>query len=622
MKQYLKLFLIIVSLFILLVSASYSLAQSYWLSNFHFMNTVPVDAKYFKYDIQPWTEEEKTIVIQQLTMVQKYGPGLIQRVIAYGPIQVYRVSNNTVRTPQIRIVALAHPRHRYMIFSDQYFEYYKTGSKYRWFTFWAIAHELTHLADPGDKISLSKDWNQLMGWRIRAYRNAIEGQKISKSQEMKLIQKYGLITSYASKDLNEALAEYTAAVLTDRIPAFNLHYIKIPSDIRMFIKKNLLLLPFKPNRSDQLFLRANRYFIQEKYQEGIQLLTQAIAIDPSFIAAYYTRGKAWMVLEKYQNAYSDLKKSLELNPDTNFLTNRIYYSMALVNFYQKLYPQTIIYLKQAISVDSTDGFSYYYLGMVYRNMNRADLAINSFKRAIYYLPKYVPLRKYSFYYVALFITEKNQYRYAVNVLSEAVKEYPRFGAAYYLLGLNWYYLKNDRKAMSELQKALRFTTDEDQVRPFIYYYIAKIYHDHNQYQDAIENYKKTLVLNPHMGIAYFQLGGIYYMYKKNYQQSISAYKKAIRYLPKKNYFRKVAFLQIGLIYFIAGDLNNGLIAYNAAIQQYPAFALAYVYRGLVYTSLGQYALAVKDLQYAFVLDPSLKIKYGHYLRQAQEKLNF
>lgn len=617
MKQSIKLYLLIVSLFILVLPAP-SLAQTYWLSHFHFLNELPSDVKHFKYNVQPWTEQEKAIVIHQLAMIQKYGPGLMQRAIAYGPIQVYRVADSTVRTQQVRIVALAHPRHRYMVFSDRYFEYYKKGSNARWFTFWATAHELTHIVDLGDKISLSKRWNQLMGWRIKAYNTALKNQKMNKQQKMKLVKKYGLITSYAAKDLNEALAEYTAAVLTDRIPAFNLRYVKVPSDIRSFINKNLLALPFKPNQSDRLFLQAYQAFEQQKIIAGVNLLTQAIALDPKFITAYYSRAKAWMVLENYNRAYSDLKKALELNPGVNFLTNRIFYSMALLNYYKKLYPQTITCLKQALDVDSKDGFSYYYLGRVYRDMGKSDLAKGNFKRAVHYLPKYVPIRKYSFYYIALLSMGQKDYREAIHVLSEAIKEYPNYGEAYYLRGLNWYYLENDRKAMSEFRHALQFTNDKDKVRPLIYYYMAKIYQTRDQYKKAIEGYQKSLKLNPRLGIAYFQLGNIYYMHNKNYQQAITVYQKAIQHLPKRSYFRQSAFLQIGLIHFIAGNYNDAINVFNKTIQEYPSFALAYVYRGLAYKTTGKYALAVKDFQYAFILSPKLKAKYGHYLQKMQQ----
>jgi len=618
MKQSIKLYLLIVSLFILVLPAP-SLAQTYWLSHFHFLNELPADVKHFKYNVQPWTEQEKAIVIQQLSMIQKYGPGLMQRATAYGPIQVYRVADSTVRTQQIRIVALAHPRHRYMVFSDRYFEYYKKGSNAKWFTFWATAHELVHIADLSDKISLSKRWNQLMGWRIKSYKKALKNRNISKEQKMKLVKKYGLITSYAAKDLNEALAEYTAAVLTDRIPAFNLRYVKVPADIRSFINKNLLAMPFKRNKSDQLFLKAYSAFEQKKIHEGINLLTRAIKLDPNFITAYYSRAKAWIALEKYNNAYLDLQKALELNPGINFLTNRIYYSMALLNYYQKLYPQTINYLKEALSVDSSDGFSYYYLGKVYRDTGKIDLAIGSFKRAVHYLPKYIPIRKNSFYYIALLNMSQKNYHQAINILSEAIKEYPNYGEAYYLRGLNWYYLEKDNKAMSEFHAALRLTSDKDKVRPLIYYYIAKIYQERDQYKKAIDGYQKTLKLNPRMGIAYFQLGSIYYMHKKNYQQAINAYQKAIQNLSKRSYFRQSAFLQIGLIYFIAGNHNEAINAFNKTIREYPSFALAYVYRGLVYSTTGKYAFAVKDFQRAFTLNPKLKAKYGHYLRKAQEK---
>lgn len=621
MKRYYKRVWAVLLLFILTLPASYVFAQSSWVPYFHFKDKAPSDVAHFQYEIKPWTDQEKNIVIQQLTIVQRYAPGFMMRAIVYGPIQVYRVADNNVRTAQIRIIALAHPRNRYMVFSDRYFQYYRKGEKTRWFVFWTTVHELVHIVDLGDKRALSKQWNDLLGWRIRGYNNAIFGNKLNIKQKRQLMKKYGLITSYAAKDVNEALAEYTAAVLMERVPTFKLRDTrKIPVAIKTYIDHAVLSSNYKPDAANILFLQAYRYMYQRNYQQGIKLLTKAIARDPNFIAAYYARGKAWMSLGKYQNAYSDFKKALELNPGVNFLTVRIYYSLGLANYYQKLYPQAVAHFKRALALDPKDGFAYFYLARVYRDTNKLGLAITNFNKAVHYLPKYITFRKYSYYYIATQKIRQRDYQGAVKVLSQTIREYPRYAAAYYVRGLSWYNLKRDNYAMHDFKNALKHSKPKDSLRQYIYYYMGKIFQERKEYQQAINSYAKVLQINSRSGIAYYQLGYLYYKHNNNYQKSIATYRQAIKFLPKKSYYRKRSFLQIGLLYFTAKDVDNAINAYTLAIQHYPSYALAYLYRGIVYDTQRDYAKAIKDYEYAFVLDPKLKEKYGSHLQKAKEKL--
>ena len=55
---------------------------------------------------------------------------------------------------------------------------------------------------------------------------------------------------------------------------------------------------------------------QEKYDEAITFLDEAIEVNPHFAKAYAERGRAKNLKGDKAGAFEDLKKSLELNPDS------------------------------------------------------------------------------------------------------------------------------------------------------------------------------------------------------------------------------------------------------------------------------------------------------------------
>lgn len=68
--------------------------------------------------------------------------------------------------------------------------------------------------------------------------------------------------------------------------------------------------------------------------------------------------------------------------------------------------------------------------------------------------------------------------------------------------------------------------------------------------------------------------------------------------------RAHAYSQIGRIYLNAGRINEALAALNNAISVDPKYAVTYLYRGLAYSTAGEYAAALDDFRRVLALDPS------------------
>jgi len=134
---------------------------------------------------------------------------------------------------------------------------------------------------------------------------------------------------------------------------------------------------------------------------------------------------------------------------------------------------------------------------------------------------------------------------------------------------------------------------------------ANQHHHKEEFDQAIEKYKKALELNPAYYQAYLNIGNAY-MRQKKYNDALNACNKAIKINPKYS----EAFLNRGLTYLRLNNYDAALKDYNKAIEINPNYHLAYLYRGQYYYKHSDYHTALKDYDKAIELNPD---NYHAYL---------
>ena len=71
-----------------------------------------------------------------------------------------------------------------------------------------------------------------------------------------------------------------------------------------------------PNvRKQKYFESGERYYAKEKYREAIIQYRNAVEVDPNFGSAHYQLSQAYLKLQDMQHAYTELSRTLELQPD-------------------------------------------------------------------------------------------------------------------------------------------------------------------------------------------------------------------------------------------------------------------------------------------------------------------
>ena len=117
-----------------------------------------------------------------------------------------------------------------------------------------------------------------------------------------------------------------------------------------------------------------------------------------------------------------------------------------------------------------------------------------------------------------------------------------------------------------------------------------------EYDCAIENFTKAIVLKPNDANVYNHRGVVYY-YKGDYDHAIEDFTKTIELNPNN----VETYLHRGLAYQSKGDYDRAIKDYTKAIELNPNYAQAYYNRGIAYGVKGDYDRAIEDYTKAMAL---------------------
>jgi len=136
--------------------------------------------------------------------------------------------------------------------------------------------------------------------------------------------------------------------------------------------------------------------------------------------------------------------------------------------------------------------------------------------------------------------------------------------------------------------------------------------NNGEYEMALEDYKKSIILNSLHTKSYYNIG-IVYSKNERPDSAITYYNKAIA--QRKDYID--AYLNRGVAYVSLEEYDKAISDYNFVINLRSDDEMAYSNRGIAYSELGRYNEAISDFSRAIELNPQRAQTY--YLRG---KVNF
>jgi tetratricopeptide (TPR) repeat protein len=173
--------------------------------------------------------------------------------------------------------------------------------------------------------------------------------------------------------------------------------------------------------------------IQGNYNQGLQLYTQAIEIDPSSALAYEGRGNAYFSLELYSQAIDDYTRALEIGS----VNSQIYANRGLA--YQYLGEDDLAFsdLDEAIKLSPYNVFAYMGRAIAYMAQGNHEDAITDLNQAILLDPDYAMfyfLRGVSLYYATKYAEALTDFNQAIELEAENADFYSWRGLSHIMVG--------------------------------------------------------------------------------------------------------------------------------------------------------------------------------------------
>jgi tetratricopeptide (TPR) repeat protein len=126
------------------------------------------------------------------------------------------------------------------------------------------------------------------------------------------------------------------------------------------------------------------YHSLRRYDEAIQALQKAAALNPGQITtseflgkAFLAKGAAALAGKQYGQALDSLRKAKDFNPKDGY----IYYNMAEALLFQKNYPEAEKALNQALDLLPRNADVLVRLGLIYEKQRKWDQALNAYQKA-------------------------------------------------------------------------------------------------------------------------------------------------------------------------------------------------------------------------------------------------
>lgn len=304
--------------------------------------------------------------------------------------------------------------------------------------------------------------------------------------------------------------------------------------------------------------------------------------------------------------FADLKNQLEQLgekvPQLKALNERVAQDSATAEVYytrgqllsQLNAPElAVLDLSRAIRLDSSQANYYIATANIYFSGNHSDRAVQLLEQAKALMPSeanvLTQLGQYYFYL--------QQYDKAVENLSASIAQNPNNSQANFWLAMTYRDQKQPQKAIDALEKTVGINPDSYNAQMIL----AQLYSDEKN-PKSITHYDKAITLDTLKVEAYYGKA-MFYQITGQYDAALTAYKQLL--LRDSQYTD--AFYNIGYIFFhYKKQYDKAYTNFDIAIKTSPANAPAYFMRGQCAEKMGKKKEALHDYDKALTFDPELQ----------------
>jgi tetratricopeptide (TPR) repeat protein len=319
-----------------------------------------------------------------------------------------------------------------------------------------------------------------------------------------------------------------------------------------------VILKHDPRHFDSLNLLGAIAAQTGKYQAAVDLIGEAISINPNVASAYNNRGNALLDLKRLDEALANYDKALALKPD---------YAEAHCN-----------------------------RGSALLDLNRLDEALASCNKALDLNPNYAE----GYNNRGNVLLNLKRFNEALACYDKALTLNPDYAEAYYNRGNSLRDLKQPDKAVASYDRALALKPDNAEA----YYNRGSALKDLKRPDEAMASYSKALSLKPDYAEAYYNLGNVLRDLKLP-DRALASYNKALA--TKPDYAE--AYIGRGDALLDLKQPDKALASYDKALAINPSYAEAYYNRGIAFQTLRRLDAAIGDFDQAIAIKPNFAEAY-------------
>ena len=342
-----------------------------------------------------------------------------------------------------------------------------------------------------------------------------------------------------------------------------------------------------PSSAEAYYKSATTHHDLGEFDQAISEYRKAIALNPNSPIIHNRLGVAYSELKQYDAALDAYQKALELSP----LTAEPHYNMGLVYLKKGAISRAAEAFKRAVAIDAEWGDPYTGLGEVYLKQGDFGQAARAYKQATRLNPNGNPSA-----ILGLGKTYVKQGRLddAIIAIEKAIKIQVDNTEAHYQLAQIYIKRGEKKKAASAMMffKVLRQTDPLlNEAEAWVkrhpndargYNNLGIVYLARHRSEDAIASYKRAISLAPDLATAHYNLGHAYHKQGKM-NLAIAAYQQALTI----NTTLAIAHNNIAVCYMESGiDLDQALSHARTAVRLVPTEANYWDTLSQVCTALG------------------------------------
>ncbi len=381
---------------------------------------------------------------------------------------------------------------------------------------------------------------------------------------------------------------------------------------------------------EQFSQQAQLSYEQKNWQEAINLCQQALQINPSLAQAYKIWGNALQQLGQHDQALALYSKALTINPDFA----EVYANVGSIYARQKNWQQALSYYQKAVNINPNLAAVYRNIAKIFREVGQNEQATQATYQALNIEPEKATFQEY--YTIGNELLQQGQTSQAINCFRRAIENNPNYIQAYQQLAEiaqqqgEWqeagsYYRKiielQSQGVNNPVQQQLKTSPETlpDQIKGNIsqlniektppnldvvkpqstpanipslsesnsaesFANLGSMYAQKKQWQEAISAYQKALKINPKFAGVYRNLARIYSQIEQE-ESSAQYWYQAYKLEPNANVLEN--YHNLGQLFAEKGKITEAFNCYQNLIQLKPDFSPAYHGMGKILVQQGK-----------------------------------